>query len=138
MEEKGNKIIPLKSAVNLIENLSKDFLYSIKLENIREFEDNLKFVHLFADEYLLVNEAEKLFFGYFTSRYGLFKISDILDVLLTGFDKNDILHITRYFVKLNGQKLLYINSYGGFYKENLIYKPALFAFNKKHTIGNIG
>lgn len=136
MEEKN--VISLKNAISLIESLNKDFLYSIRLKDVKKFEDDLKFINLFSNEYMLVNESEKLFFGYFTSRYGLFKISDILDVLLTGFNEEDILFITRYFVKLNGEKLLYINSYGGFHKEALIHKPSLFIFTKKHTIGNIG
>lgn len=131
------EVVSLKDSLELVTNLTKDFYYVIDLGKIEEFENDLVFVNLFQDEYILAHRTEKLFFGYFTSRYGLFKLTDIKDVLNTAFTDDTPLGITRYFSRLNGDKLMYVNSYGGYFKETLIYKPLLFNFSKKHTKGNI-
>ena len=130
------KIYQLGEAVNLIGNLRKSFFYVLKVDNVKDFENGLALINLFSDEYMLVQEDEKLFFNYVTSRYGVFKFSE-LDSINPMFEPDNPVYISRYYFLTKNDAIYYVNSYSGMFKENIIYKPLLLNFSNKHTKGNI-
>jgi len=136
MKEKEMKIYQLGEAVNLIGNLRKSFFYVLKVDNVKDFENGLALINLFSDEYMLVQEDEKLFFNYVTSRYGVFKFSE-LDNINPIFEPDNPVYISRYYFLTKNDTIYYVNSYSGMFKENIIYKPLLLNFSNKHTKGNI-
>lgn len=130
------KIYQLGEAVNLVENLRKSFFYVLKVDNVKDFEDDLVFINLFSDEYILAHETEKLFFNYVTSRYGVFKFSE-LDNINPLFEPDNPVYISRYYFLTKNNTIYYVNSYSGMFKENIIYKPLLLNFSTKHTKNNV-
>lgn len=136
MQEKEMKIYQLGEAVNLVENLRKSFFYVLKVDNVKDFEDDLVFINLFSDEYILAHETEKLFFNYVTSRYGVFKFSE-LDNINPLFEPDNPVYISRYYFLTKNNTIYYVNSYSGMFKENIIYKPLLLNFSTKHTKNNV-
>ena len=136
MKEKEMKIYQLGEAVNLVENLRKHFFYVLKVDNVKDFEDDLVLINLFSDEYILAQESERLFFNYVTSRYGVFKFSE-LDNINPMFEPDNPVYISRYYFLTKNNTIYYVNSYSGMFKENIIYKPLLLNFSMKHTRNNI-
>lgn len=136
MKEKEMKIYQLGEAVNLVENLRKSFFYVLKVDNVKDFENDLVFINLFSDEYILAQESEKLFFNYVTSRYGVFKFSE-LDNINPIFEPDNPVYISRYYFLTRNDTIYYVNSYSGMFKENIIYKPLLLNFSTKHTKNNV-
>jgi len=130
------KIYKLEEVVNIVENLRKSFFYVLKVDNVKDFENGLALINLFSDEYMLVQEDEKLFFNYVTSRYGVFKFSE-LDNINPIFEPDNPVYISRYYFLTKNDTIYYVNSYSGMFKENIIYKPLLLNFSNKHTKGNI-
>ena len=136
MGEKEVKIYQLNESVNLVENLRKSFFYVLKVDNIKDFENDLVLINLFSDEYILAQESEKLFFNYVTSRYGVFKFSE-LDNINPMFESDNPVYISRYYFLTKNNTIYYVNSYSGMFKENIIYKPILLNFSTKHTKNNV-
>ncbi|ABJ91504.1 hypothetical protein YS40_110 [Thermus phage phiYS40] len=133
---KEMKIYNIKESVNLVENLRKNFFYVLRVNNVKDFENDLVLINLFSDEYIFAHETEKLFFNYVTSRYGVFKFSE-LDNINPLFEPDNPVYISRYYFLTKNNTIYYVNSYSGMFKENIIYKPLLLNFSNKHTKGNI-
>jgi hypothetical protein len=125
-----------------IGKLTKHYFISMPFEDLGKFEENFLEIDLFEDEKILFNKLNNeinLFFSYITGRYRIFKVSEIADFLNKfGVQKDDLVLITRKFVVINSEKIYYLNSYGKFYKESIIYKPYLLKIgNLKHSKNNL-
>lgn len=136
MQEKEMKIYELDEALEIVKNLRKSFFYVLRVNNVKDFENDLVLINLFSDEYILAHETEKLFFNYVTSRYGVFKFSE-LDNINPLFEPDNPVYISRYYFLTRNDTIYYVNSYSGMFKENIIYKPLLLNFSTKHTKNNI-
>lgn len=136
MKEKEMKVYKLEESLEIIKNLRKSFFYVLKVSNVSDFENGLALINLFSDEYMLVQEDEKLFFNYVTSRYGVFKFSE-LDNINPLFEPDNPVYISRYYFLTKNNTIYYVNSYSGIFKENIIYKPLLLNFSTKHTKNNV-
>ena len=136
MKEKEMKVYQLDESLDIVKNLRKSFFYVLKVDNVKEFEDDLVLINLFSDEYILAQETEKLFFNYVTSRYGVFKFSE-LDNINPLFEPDNPVYISRYYFLTKNNTIYYVNSYSGMFKENIIYRPILLNFSTKHTRNNV-
>ncbi|AZU97741.1 hypothetical protein PGDDIFCJ_00112 [Thermus phage YS40_Isch] len=135
MKEKM-KIYQLDESLDIVKNLRKSFFYVLRVNNVKDFENGLALINLFSDEYMIVQEDEKLFFNYVTSRYGVFKFSE-LDNINPIFEPDNPVYISRYYFLTKNDTIYYVNSYSGMFKENIIYKPLLLNFSTKHTKNNV-
>lgn len=136
MKEKEAKVYQLDESLDIVKNLRKSFFYVLRVNNVKDFENDLVLINLFSDEYILAHETEKLFFNYVTSRYGVFKFSE-LDNINPLFEPDNPVYISRYYFLTKNNAIYYVNSYSGIFKENIIYKPLLLNFSTKHTKNNV-
>lgn len=136
MTEKEVKVYQLDESLDIVKNLRKSFFYVLRVNNVKDFENDLVLINLFSDEYILAHETEKLFFNYVTSRYGVFKFSE-LDNINPLFEPDNPVYISRYYFLTKNNTIYYVNSYSGIFKENIIYKPLLLNFSTKHTKNNV-
>lgn len=136
MKEKEVKVYQLDESLDIVKNLRKSFFYVLRVNNVKDFENDLVLINLFSDEYILAHETEKLFFNYVTSRYGVFKFSE-LDNINPLFEPDNPVYISRYYFLTKNNTIYYVNSYSGIFKENIIYKPLLLNFSTKHTKNNV-
>lgn len=136
MKEKEMKVYQLDESLDIVKNLRKSFFYVLRVNNVKDFENDLVLINLFSDEDILAHETEKLFFNYVTSRYGVFKFSE-LDNINPLFEPDNPVYISRYYFITRNDTIYYVNSYSGFFKENIIYKPLLLNFSTKHTKNNV-
>lgn len=136
MKEKEVKVYQLDESLDIVKNLRKSFFYFLRVNNVKDFENDLVLINLFSDEYILAHETEKLFFNYVTSRYGVFKFSE-LDNINPLFEPDNPVYISRYYFLTKNNTIYYVNSYSGIFKENIIYKPLLLNFSTKHTKNNV-
>lgn len=134
MKEKEVKVYQLDESLDIVKNLRKSFFYVLRVNNVKDFENDLVLINLFSDEYILAHETEKLFFNYVTSRYGVFKFSELDNPL---FEPDNPVYISRYYFLTKNNTIYYLNSYSGIFKENIIYKPLLLNFSTKHTKNNV-
>lgn len=130
------KIYQLDESLDIVKNLRKSFFYVLRVNNVKDFENDLVLINLFSDEDILAHETEKLFFNYVTSRYGVFKFSE-LDNINPLFEPDNPVYISRYYFITKNNTIYYVNSYSGMFKENIIYKPLLLNFSTKHTKNNV-
>ena len=134
MKEKEVKVYQLDESLEIVKNLRKSFFYVLRVNNVKDFENDLVLINLFSDEYILAHN-EKLFFNYVTSRYGVFRFSELnLNPL---FEPDNPVYISRYYFLTKNNTIYYVNSYSGIFKENIIYKPLLLNFSTKHTKNNV-
>lgn len=126
----------MDESLDIVKNLRKSFFYVLRVNNVKDFENDLVLINLFSDEYILAHETEKLFFNYVTSRYGVFKFSE-LDNINPLFEPDNPVYISRYYFLTKNNTIYYVNSYSGIFKENIIYKPLLLNFSTKHTKNNV-
>lgn len=118
--------------LDITKNLHAHFFEVTNIEGLKEMEKTLGFIELFDGFKFLV--APPRFFGMVSSFYAVFKLTE-LPAVVSLFSPEDSVFITKDFVKINGEKIAYINSYSGSFKEHIIYKPLLLAFGgKKHFI----
>jgi len=118
--------------IDIIPNLHANFSEITNIEGLKELEENLGFIELFEGYKFLVSPPR--FFGMVSPFYAVFKLSH-LPAVVELFNPEDKVIVTRDFVRINNEKLSYINSYSGHFKEFIIYKPLLLAFGgKKHFI----
>lgn len=136
MKEKEMKVYQLDESLDIIRNLRKNFFYVLKVDNVKDFENDLILINLFSDEDILAHETERLFFNYVTSRYGVFKFSE-LDNINPMFEPDNPVYISRYYFLTKNNTIYYVNSYSGMFKENIIYKPLFLNFSTKHTKNNV-
>jgi hypothetical protein len=128
--EHMTKVIGAKEFFSEDRVVEKRFTIFVKLGNVENFENGFFKVHLFEDEFILMNDyiyndnKYTLFFNYITDNYELFKIGDIKEHLkILGFNDNDYVFVSRNDVIINSEKVIYLNSYSKTRKEVIIYKP---------------
>jgi hypothetical protein len=130
MENRTEKIVEAKEFFSDNKTIEKKFVIFSKLGNIEKFEEGFFKVHLFEDEFILMNKYNHndneyiLFFNYVTDNYEIFRVSEIKEHLnILGFKDEDYVFISRNDVIINAEKTIYLNSYNKSRKETIIYKP---------------
>lgn len=120
-----------------VRNLKDDYIVELSLDNIPDFEAGIVRTNIFSDKYIYYQRDLGLFLTFASSRFALFKVSDILHVLKELFEEPKV-YVNNNFIKIYSDKLTYVNSYTRTYKETLRYNPLLLnVVNLKHTIKNI-
>lgn len=120
-----------------IRNLKDDYVVELSLDTIPDFESGIVRTNIFSDKYIYYQRDLGLFLTFASSRFALFKVSDILHVLKELFNEPKV-YVNNNFIKIYSDKLTYVNSYTKTYKEVLRYNPLLLnIINLKHTIKNI-
>lgn len=125
----------IREKLELVENLTKYFSHATTLNKMKEFEEGIISVNLFSDVNIICHEAG-FYFNVVSGRYYPFLVSEAKELLGGLLKDDDNVFINRYQVVVQNDKVLYINSYSGFFKETIIYKPLLLNFSAKHTIKN--
>lgn len=133
-------VYPIFDKPDLVKNLNKDFFIAMTFADFLEFEKGFTLLHIFDNEYMLVEANTKSFFNYVTSRYEVFTLNDIKEDLQTiGVNETDAVFCNRYNVWISSKDVFYTNSYSKLTKEAVIYRPYFinvsgFRHNKKHKI----
>jgi len=130
VENMTGKVISAKDFFSEDRAIEKKFVIFVKLGNIENFEKGFFKVHLFEDEFILMNDYEynnnkyTLFFNYITDNYELFRVEEVRERLkVLGFNDEDYVFVSRNDVIINSEKVVYLNSYNKSRKETIIYKP---------------
>lgn len=125
---------------NLVKGLNKDFFIAMNFADFLEFEKGFNLLHIFDNEYMLVEANTKSFFNYVTSRYEVFTLSEIKEDLKTiGIKDTDAVFCNRHNVWISSDSVFYTNSYSKLTKEAVIYRPYFinvsgFKHHKKHKV----
>lgn len=133
-------VYPIFEKENLVKDLNKDFFIAMKFADFLEFEKGFNLLHIFDNEYMLVEQNTKAFFNYVTSRYEVFTLNDIKDDLKNiGITDEAAVFCNRYNVWISSKDVFYTNSYSKLTKEAVIYRPYLinvsgFRHHKKHKV----
>lgn len=135
MEGKRVKEYQIGEKLDLVENLTKYFSHITTLDKMKEFENGIISINLFSDVNIICHETG-FYFNVVSGRYYPFLVSEVKELLEGLLNDDDNVFINRYHVLVQNDKIFYINSYSGFFKETIIYKPLLLNFSIKHTMRN--
>lgn len=133
-------IYPIFDKPDLVKELNKDFFIAMTFADFLEFEKGFALLHIFDNEYMLVEQNTKAFFNYVTSRYEVFTLNEIKEDLKNiGINDTDAVFCNRYNVWISSKEVFYTNSYSKLTKEAVIYRPYFinvsgFRHNKKHKV----